>query len=449
MNRVKRSFIEKVMCRMGFIDEWVSLVMGCVRTINYFVLFNGVQEEEFRPHKRLRQGDLLSPYLFFIFMRAFFTLLKMAKAKGTIKGIRVGRSGLFLTHLFFADHSILFREASLNRASAIKSIVTEYEGVLRQLINFEKSLIFFSKNVSRDIREHIGAVLSMIVSYHAEKYLSLSTMVGRQKKEAFASFKDRFVKHIESRSVHHLSLGVIKAKYYLNNDFTSVNLGSHSLYIWRSIWGGRRLLELGMGWKGLDKEWIQMTAKWGCDNINRGRVKQDTLLQSLYKKLWRLRVAIGGGELLPFLSLNGRVDEPHFSGLFVHQMCPAVFGIIETRSIIMVKDSVFRFNSFVKAYHTENSNWGYILVTCTYPNNFVADATTNEARACLDAVTVAEKLGFQMLVVKGDSLTVVKKFQSLGEERSNRLVNQRAHAMAMEGKQWSLLRVWIEEAPLR
>lgn len=45
-----------------------------------------------------------------------------------------------------------------------------------------------------------------------------------------------------------------------------------------------------------------------------------------------------------------------------------------------------------------------------YPNNFVADATTTEAKACLHAVTVAEELGFQRLVVEGDPLTVVKKF---------------------------------------
>ncbi|KAG8472326.1 hypothetical protein CXB51_034252 [Gossypium anomalum] len=100
-------------------------------------------------------------------------------------------------------------------------------------------------------------------------------------------------------------------------------------------------------------------------------------------------------------------------------------------------------------------------------------ATTAEAKACLHAVTVAEELGFQRLVVKGDPLTVVKKVRSLGEEISSifviikeikekaqrfkelifsfvgRLVNQVAHAMAKEGKQWSLLRVWIEEAPLR
>ncbi|KAA3486665.1 reverse transcriptase [Gossypium australe] len=243
-------------------------------------------------------------------MGEFSTLLKMANAKGTIKGIRMGRSGLFLTHLFFADHSIFFMEASLDGANTIKSVVTEYEGVSRQLINFEKSLIFFSNNVLSGVREHIGAVLGMRVSCNAEKYLGLSTMVGRRKKEAFASFKDKFMKHIESRSVHQLSLGghpslynamlfvtcyfmsdplvrleenvqaesirrdlakfkivllakqgcrlvmrsdclfaqVMKAKHYLNNDFMIFNLGSHSSYTWRSTWGGRRLLELGMGW---------------------------------------------------------------------------------------------------------------------------------------------------------------------------------------------------------
>ncbi|MBA0816560.1 hypothetical protein Gohar_001209 [Gossypium harknessii] len=34
-----------------------------------------------------------------------------------------------------------------------------------------------------------------------------------------------------------------------------------------------------------------------------------------------------------------------------------------------------------------------------------------EARACLQAVTVAEELGLQRLVVEGDSLTIVKKVQ--------------------------------------
>lgn len=64
-------------------------------------------------------------------------------------------------------------------------------------------------------------------------------------------------------------------------------------------------------------------------------------------------------------------------------------------------------------------NEGYILAVCTYSNSFVVDPTTTEVRACLQAVTVAKDLGLWRLVVEGDSLTIVKKIQSLGEERSN------------------------------
>lgn len=99
------------------------------------------------------------------------------------------------------------------------------------------------------------------------------------------------------------------------------------------------------------------------------------------------------------------------------------------------------------------------MAPCTYLNNFMADSTTVEVRACLQVVTVAEELGFWGLVVKGDPLTVVKKVWPLGEERSSiavivkeimervqrfeeltfrfggRPVNQVAHAMEEEGKQ--------------
>lgn len=45
------------------------------------------------------------------------------------------------------------------------------------------------------------------VSSNLEKYLGLSTMIGKRKKKAFASFKDRFRKRIENWSIRQLSLG--------------------------------------------------------------------------------------------------------------------------------------------------------------------------------------------------------------------------------------------------
>lgn len=42
---------------------------------------------------------------------------------------------------------------------------------------------------------------------------------------------------------------VMKAKYYLNSEFSKASLGSHPSYTWRSIWSTRGLLEEGMGWR--------------------------------------------------------------------------------------------------------------------------------------------------------------------------------------------------------
>ncbi|MBA0839519.1 hypothetical protein Goarm_005232, partial [Gossypium armourianum] len=62
---------------------------------------------------------------------------------------------------------------------------------------------------------------------------------------------------------------------------------------------------------------------------------------------------------------------------------------------------------------------GHILATCAYPNSFMADATTVQAKACLQAVMVAEELGFRRLVVEGDSLIVIKKIRSSENDRSS------------------------------
>ena len=34
------SFLKSVMEKMGFVDQWISLVMGCVITTNFSVLLN-------------------------------------------------------------------------------------------------------------------------------------------------------------------------------------------------------------------------------------------------------------------------------------------------------------------------------------------------------------------------------------------------------------------------
>lgn len=121
--------MKKIGLKISFYRDWLDLVTSCIRTVEYSVFLNGAEGEKFKPNKGLRQGDPLNPYLFFFCLEGFFSLLRTARMDGMIKGVRIGRSNLALTHLFFADDNILFRDASMEGARAIKAIINEYEGV--------------------------------------------------------------------------------------------------------------------------------------------------------------------------------------------------------------------------------------------------------------------------------------------------------------------------------
>ena len=54
------------MKKMGFDERWISLIMMCVTTTSFSVLINGVPKGTIIPSKGLRQGDLISSYLFLL-----------------------------------------------------------------------------------------------------------------------------------------------------------------------------------------------------------------------------------------------------------------------------------------------------------------------------------------------------------------------------------------------
>ncbi|KAA3467045.1 reverse transcriptase [Gossypium australe] len=98
---------------------------------------------------------------------------------------------------------------------------------------------------------------------------------------------------------------------------------------------------------------------------------------------------------------------------------------------------------------------GLVMAACTCPWDNIPDPTTAEARACFQAIDMAEGMGFQEICVEGDSLTVIKKINSVVEDRSTisslikeiREANKVAHEMASEGNRYEEPRYWIEEAP--
>lgn len=72
----------------------------------------------------IRQRDPLSPYLFLIVTKGLSNLIKQAVVQGQLTGMKISNPGTIVTHLLFADDSLLFCKAEANQVQSIKDILT-------------------------------------------------------------------------------------------------------------------------------------------------------------------------------------------------------------------------------------------------------------------------------------------------------------------------------------
>ena len=127
-DRVEWGFLEKIMLKMGFHANWVCLIMKCIMTVRFHILYDSKEIGPIHPQRRLRQGDPLSLYLFIICVEALSNLIRAKEREGKINGCKIARGAPIISHLFFADDYFLYFRADENKVCTVKQILQEYGG---------------------------------------------------------------------------------------------------------------------------------------------------------------------------------------------------------------------------------------------------------------------------------------------------------------------------------
>ena len=122
-DRVEWVYLEAMMRKMGFHERWISLIMMCVTMVSYSVLINGEPKGKITPSRGLRQGDPISPYLFLLCAEGLSAMFKKEEREGNLNGIAVCRSAPRITHMLFADDSIVFCRATREECDRVVKVL--------------------------------------------------------------------------------------------------------------------------------------------------------------------------------------------------------------------------------------------------------------------------------------------------------------------------------------
>ena len=112
---------------MGFNRKWINLIAMCIRSVTYSIMLNDQPHGLITPTRGLRQGDPLSPYLFLLVTKGLHALYEEAKENGEIEGVSLCPTGPHISHLLFADDSLVFCRAIVAKSVKVQSILYKYE----------------------------------------------------------------------------------------------------------------------------------------------------------------------------------------------------------------------------------------------------------------------------------------------------------------------------------
>jgi hypothetical protein len=177
-DRVDWGFLRRSMERLGFTHRWINWIMECVTTVRYSVKLNGTLLESFLPSRGLRQGDPLSPFLFLFVADGLYALPHKDIQDNRLTPLKICRRAPGISHLLFADDSLLLFKAEPQEARRVMQVLEKYSRSTSQLINPNKCSIYFGQASEENVKAQIKIPCKL-----QRKHLKPSTLAYLLRKE--------------------------------------------------------------------------------------------------------------------------------------------------------------------------------------------------------------------------------------------------------------------------
>lgn len=139
---VNWDFLFEVLERKGLGSKFISWIKFYYSSARYSVLVNGSPSKEFSPSCGLRQGDSLSPPFFNLVVEVLSFMIYNSVQMKKLRGIRMSTDGCEVTHVQFADDTIIFLNDDIDSIKKIKRVLVCFQLLLGLRINFFKSIIY-------------------------------------------------------------------------------------------------------------------------------------------------------------------------------------------------------------------------------------------------------------------------------------------------------------------
>lgn len=204
-DRLSWAFIKETLEDIGLPSNFIELVWHCISTVRMRMMWKGEALEEFTPSRGVRQGDLISPYLFVLCLKKLFQMIGLAIEHNRWKPIQINKGCPMLSHLAFADDVLLFAEANVHQIRLIKQILDLFCRCSGQKLSEEKTRIFFSKNVGRSLKHEICQESGFQVTDDLGKYLGVPILHEKVNSRTFQFILDKVDQRLSNWKVKTLS----------------------------------------------------------------------------------------------------------------------------------------------------------------------------------------------------------------------------------------------------